>query len=200
MAYLDEEIAKRFKQQRMKKIEEEKKLREKELDEKVDFEEIKKGILEGECEVHDRVFQFQRYEICDGRFGINIPYIKTIVQNDLPQLFKVADNELGFSCTVSSSDEKQEFFELGFYKKMIEKNLKKVTYKWLEEGVELVNGYKISYLDFITMTGMGSIHQNMWFVMGPHGQTQVVVNYDHSEHKYWKHLIKGIRETFEVIG
>ena len=198
MAYLDEDIAKRLKQERMKKIAAEEQKREKELEEQIDPEEIKKGVLQGECEVLDRTFQFKKYEICDGRFGIYIPYVNTIMQNDLPELFKTADNELGFSCTVSSTNEKKDFFELEHYKKMIQKNFKKVTYKWLEEGAELVCGYKVSYLDFITMTGLGSIHQNMWFVMGPHGQTQVVVNYDHLEHKYWKHLIKAIRETLEI--
>ena len=182
----------------MKRIAEEEKRKEKELEEKIDPEEIKKGILAGECEVLDRTFQFKRYEICDGRFGIYIPYINTIVQEDGPQVFKVADDDLGFSCTVSSSDVKRDFFELDHYKKMIQKNFTKVTYKWVEEGAELVNGYKISYLDFITLTGLGNFHQNMWFVMGPHGQTQVVVNYDHKEDKYWKHLIKAIRETFEI--
>lgn len=198
MAYLDEDIAKRLKEQRMKRIAEEEKRKEKELEAQIDPEEIKKGILAGECEVLDRTFQFKKYDVCDGRFGIYIPYINTIVQNDLPQLFKTADNELGFSCTVSSTNEKKDFFELDHYKKMMKKNLKQVTFKWLEEGAELIGGYKVSYLDFITLTGLGNIHQSMWFVMGPHGQTQIVVNYDHQEDRYFKHLVKGLRETLEI--
>lgn len=200
MAYLDEEIAKKFKMERMKRKAEEEKRIEQELESQVDPEEVKRGILEGKCEILDRTFQFQKYEICDGRFGIYIPYINTILQNDQKTLFKTADNELGFSCTVASTDDKSDFLALDVYKQRMQKNFKKVTYKWLEEGMQVIYGCKVSYLDFITMTGLGSFHQNMWFVQGPYGQAQVAVNYDHLENKYWKHIIKGIRETFEING
>lgn len=200
MAYLDEEIAKRLKLERMKRKAEEEKKIEKELESRVDPEEVKKGILNGRCEILDRTFQFQKYEICDKRFGIYIPYINTILQKDQNNLFQTADNDLGFSCTVVSTDDKSDFLALDVYKQRMQKNLKKLTYKWLEEGMQVTCGCKVSYLDFITMTGLGSIHQNMWFVQGPYGQTQVTVNYDHLENKYWKHIIKGIRETLEING
>jgi len=200
MAYIDEEIAKKFKKERMKKQKEEQERIEKELEATVDPELVRQGILDGRCTVLDREFEFEQYTICDGRFTIHIPSDRIMIQNDEKALFKTANNELGFSCTVAATEDKSEFLPLNVYKENMVKNMKRLNFKWLEEGAQMINGCKVMYLDFITLTGMVNVHQNMWFVMSPQGQTQVVVNYDHAENKYWKHIIKEIRNTFEING
>lgn len=198
MAYIDEEIAKKFKMERLKKQKEEQDRIEKELEASVDPVAVREGIIAGKCTVLDREFEFEKYTICDGRFSINIPSDRIIIQNDEKGLFKTANNELGFSCTVSATNDKSEFLSLNVYKENMVKNMKRLNFKWLEEGAQMISGCKVMYLDFITLTGVVNVHQNMWFVMSPYGQAQVVVNYDHAENKYWKHIVKEIRNTFEI--
>lgn len=200
MAYMDEEIAKQFKKERLKKQREEQERIEKELEAAIDTEAVRQGMIAGKCKVLDREFEFKKYTVCDGRFSINIPSDRIIIQNDEKTLFKTANNELGFSCTIVATDEASDFLSLDAYKKNMEKNMKKLNFKWLEEGAQMMNGCKVMYLDFITLTGVGNIHQNMWFVMSPYGQAQVVVNYDNNEDRYWKYIIKEIRNTFEIKG
>lgn len=99
-----------------------------------------------------------------------------------------------------ATDDKTEFLPLNVYKDNMVKNMKRLNFKWLEEGAQIINGCKVMFLDFITLTGVVNVHQNMWFVMSPYGQAQVVVNYDHADNKYWKHIIKEIRNSFEING
>lgn len=73
MAYIDEEIAKKFKKERLKKQKEEQERIEKELEATVDPGLVRQGIIEGKCIVLDREFEFEKYTICDGRFSIYIP-------------------------------------------------------------------------------------------------------------------------------
>lgn len=200
MAYIDEEIAKKFKKERLKKQKEEQERIEKELEATVDPGLVRQGIIEGKCIVLDREFEFEKYTICDGRFSIYIPSDRVIIQNNEKSLFKTANNELGFSCTVVATDDKTEFLPLNVYKDNMVKNMKRLNFKWLEEGAQIINGCKVMFLDFITLTGVVNVHQNMWFVMSPYGQAQVVVNYDHADNKYWKHIIKEIRNSFEING
>ncbi len=200
MAYMDEDIAKAFKQERLKRQAEMQAQLDKELEAQLDEEAIKQGILEGQCSIFDRTFSFSEYSVCDGRFTIQLPDEGIVIQHDDNTVFKSANEELGFSCNIVTTDEKAAFEPLSVYKENMMKNLRKVQFKWLEEGAQMVDGYKVMYLDFITLTGMVNIHQNMWFVMGPYGQTQIVVNYDHSEEKYWKPIIKAIRSTLLIHG
>lgn len=198
MVFIDQEIAKKLKQERLKKQKQEREKMEQELESMVDADAVRKGIMSGKCTILGREFTFEKYTVCDGRFSINLPSEGILIQNDDKALFKTANNELGFSCTIASTDDKSEFLPFDTYKENMMKNMKKVTYKWLEEGAQMIDGYKVMYLDFITFTGVVNVHQNMWFITGPHGQAQVVVNYDHAEDKYWKHIIKEIRNTFEI--
>ena len=198
MAFIDEEIAKKMKKERLKKQKAEQEKLEQELEATVDAEAVERGIINGKCTVLGREFAFETYTVCDGRFTIHIPSEEILIQKDEKELFKSANNELGFSCTITSTDEKEDFLPLEEYKQNMLKNMKKVTFKWLEEGAQMIGDCKVMYLDFITLTGIVNVHQNMWFVMSPYGQAQVVVNYDHAEDRYWKHIIKAIRNTFEI--
>lgn len=198
MTYIDEQIARKFKQERLKKQEAENERKEKEAEALIDAEMVRDGILNGKCTVLDRQFTFAKYTVCKEHFSIWLPTENIEIQNDEEDLFKSANNELGFSCTIAATNDTSDFQPLSVYKENMINNMKKVSFKWLEEGAQLVDGYKIMYLDFITLTGIVNVHQNMWFVAGPYGQAQVVVNYDHAEAKYWKHMIEQIRNTFEI--
>ena len=200
MTFIDEEIAKKFKKERLKKQKAEQERIEQELESMVDADAVRKGIVNGKCTVLGREFPFKKYTVCDGRFSIHIPSEGILIQNDEKTLFKTANNELGFSCTIAATDEKSDIQTLDKYKQNMMKNKKQVTFKRLEERARIIDGCKVMYLDFITFTGVVNVHQNMWFVMSPYGQAQVVVNYDHAEDKYWKHIIKEIRNTFEING
>lgn len=198
MSYIDESIAKKFKKERLERLRKEQEEQERAMDATIDEEEIIAGIKSGKCQIFDRVFEFEQHTVCDGRFSIYLPKEGMVIQNDLKELFKSVNDDLGFACNFASTDEKMEFQSLEFYKEKMEKGVKKVPFKWVEEGVQFIDGYKLMYLDFINLTGMVTIHQNMWFIMGPYGQAQAVVSYDHKEKKYWKHIIKALRNTLEI--
>lgn len=198
MPYMDEEIARVLKRERLKQQAEKQALIEKELESSIDEEEVKQGIINGQCSVLDRIFSFEQYTICDGKITICLPSKEIVIQNDEKNLFKSANEDLGFSCTAAVTDEKSEFEPLSVYKENMMKNMKKLSFKWVEEGAQIVCGCKLLYLDFITLTGVVNVHQNMWFIMTPYGQSQIVVNYDHAEEKYWKPIIKAIRNTLEI--
>lgn len=198
MAYMDEKIAKMLKKERLKRQAEKQLELEKELESQIDEEEVRNGIADGKCSVLDRTFTFEQFTICDGRFSIYLPSEEILIQNDEKNLFKSVNEMLGFSCTAVATDEKADFEPLHVYKKNMEHNLKRISFKWLEEGANMTCGCKIMYLDFITLTGVVNVHQNMWFIMTPHGQAQIVVNYDHAEEKYWKPIVKAIRNMLEI--
>ena len=200
MAYIDEEIAKILRKERMKEQEEELLQEEQEADDAVDEDEIIEGIRNGKCVLWDRIFEFAHYTILDGRAEIYLPSEEINIQKDETTFFQSLNNEVGFSSSIVLSDIMEEFSPLSVYKDNIVKNMRKtgMKFKWQEEGSLFSGKGKIQYLDFISMSGLGAIHNSMWFVMTPYGRLQTTLNYDHEEHKYWKHLMRGLMKLFEI--
>ena len=82
MAFIDEEIAKKLKQERLKKQKEEREREERELEAMVDDEEVRKGILNGKCTVLGREFsQSQNELICILRFVITCNLVQAVDEN-----------------------------------------------------------------------------------------------------------------------
>lgn len=198
MAYIDEEIARVLKKERLKVREEMKKKEEEELDKTIEKEEVIAGIKEGRCKIFDKEYIFSHYVICGGRMEIDLPSTGIEIKNDQDNIFQSLSIELGFSCNAVLTDCKDEFEELSHYKEMMMKNMKNLPFQWEDEGSIFTNGLSIKYLDFIIMTGLGAIHNSMWFVMTPYGQAQLNLNYGQEDHRYFKHLINAMMKTLKA--
>lgn len=196
MQYMDEKIAMTLKRERMKKHHIEKEQEEKVLADSIDEEKVKEGILAGKCGVLDHQYEFAEYEACEGRFHILLPKKGLVVTKDIDTVFQASSDELGFSCTISATTNQDDVLSMADYRKKIEKGLSQFQYKWVEEGVQMVDDYKISYIDYVMLTGMMKLHNQMWFFKDKHGFCECVLNYDEEEKLYFKPMIKGVRETF----
>lgn len=198
MPYIDEEIAKIMKRERMKVQREIENVKEQELEENIEQDDIIAGIKEGQCQVLDRIFLFSHFLICGGRIEIDLPSQEIEVKVDQDNFFQSLNMDLGFACNGVLTDEKSEFKEMSHYKEMMKKNMKQLSFKWVEEGSLLISGVNLQYIDFINGTGLGAVHNSMWFFMTPYGQAQFNLNYDHADHKYFKHIIPAIMKTLKI--
>lgn len=198
MPYIDEEIAKKLKKERLKLIRAENEEKEREFDESIDPCEVREGIKKGKCRIGDREFTFSRYSACEGKFNVYLPNEEILIKRDTNANFQTVNDDLGFSFTLLISPVEGSIKTPEEYKKAIRNNLRKLNNKWLSDGVTIVEGRKMLYMEFVTITGLVIVHQNMWYWDTPYGVVSIVVNYDHKENKYWKHIIGEIRNTIEL--
>lgn len=199
MTYIDEEIAKIMKRERLK--EQERLLTEQEdiLDEAIDEEELIEGINQGKCIVFDKEISFGHYLVCDKRIEIDLPSNDIEIKTNQEGIFQSLNMDMGFGCNIVLTNDKSDFKSLSHYKDMMVKNMKKLTFKWNEEGSLLISGgLMLKYLDFINITGLGVVHNSMWFVMTPYGQAQININYDQELNKHFKHIVRAMMKTLKV--
>lgn len=200
MAFIDEEIARMVQKERKKEREEELKQKNKEEEASIDEKVLIESIKNGTCTIFDRTYFFQSYTILGERIKVYLPCEDISIRQDNKMGFQSLNMEMGFSSNFILSEIKEEFEPLSFYKDNLIKNMKPsgIQFKWVEEGSIFSNGIKILYLDFINNTGLGSVHNNMWFIMTPYGRLQCTLNYDHEEDKYWKHMMRALMKLIEI--
>lgn len=200
MAYVDEEIAKMLRRERMQ----EKKVKEQEQEKKeatmLDEKEIIKGIENGQCTIFDKTFEFQSYKILGEKIQIYLPKENLEVKVDDKEVFTALQMEEARSFQYAINGIKKEFEPLSKYKENMKNNLKEsnMQFKWVEEGCILQNNLKIQYLEFINPTGLGTIHNHMWFVMTPLGQMVCNLNYNEEDKKYWRPIANALMKLIEL--
>ena len=200
MPYVDEQIAKILRKERMreKKAQEEEQRKQEEL--LIDEEEILKGIEQGECTVIDRQFVFEERTILGNRVKVYVPCKELQVQKNFQEVFIAGENEYGVGINYVISKEKEQIKSWDVYKKNIQENMEqsKMHFKWMEEGC-LINGeLKFQYLEFLSINGLGTLHNHMWMADTRHGRMIINLNYEHQEEKYWKPMIKAMIRKIEI--
>lgn len=200
MPFIDEEIAKMVQKERKKEREKEEKQRRIEEDASIDAEFVMEGIKSGACTIFDRTYLFQKYSILENRVSLYLPSEDITIRLDDKNAFQSLNMEMGFSSNIVLPEIMEEFEPLSAYKLNMEKNLKSsgIHFNWLEEGSVLANGSQLLYLDFLNVTGLGSVHNSMWFIMTPYGRLMCTLNYDHGDDRYWKHMMRGLMKLIEI--
>lgn len=200
MTFVDEEIAKMLRRQRMQEKNTEQQEKEEKEAAMLDEKEIIKGIEKGSCTIFDRTFLFQPHKILKGKAQIYLPMEELEIKVDDQEIFTAIQMDEARSFQYTLNGIKQEFEPLSVYKENMKKNLKKTNmqFKWIEEGCILKNNMKIQYIEFINSTGLGTIHNHMWFIMTPYGQMICNLNYNHEDEKYWRPMTKALMKLVEI--
>ena len=116
MGYLDEEIAKQLRKERMKeKKEREEQETAKELDQ-LDEEKIADDMEKGYCTVIDQQFSFSRRDILGERLSVLVPDGKLIVQSNFQELFVAGDDQYEVGLNYVIAEEEQVFHDWEVYK------------------------------------------------------------------------------------
>lgn len=200
MVYLDEEIAKQLRKERMKeKKEREKQETAREL-EKLEEEKIAGDMEKGYCTVIDQGFSFARKDILGGRLSVLLPDGNLTVQSNFKELFVAGDDqyEVGFNYVIAEGE--QAFQDWEVYKQNMQNGLKEsnIRFQWLEEGCVLNRENKLHYLEFLTSTGLGMLHNHMYICDLEEGRLTVNINYKHEKETYWKVLVKIMMEKMQL--
>lgn len=197
---VDEEIAKMLRKERVKARKLEEEARERKEEEELDLEEVKRQMKEGELKLYDREFSFEMRDLLKNRIRVILPFDGIVEKKNLDEVYESMSDELAFSSHFVLEEGAADFMELDVYKKNMEKNLDGtgLSFKWNEEGAMMVNGVKLQYLDFVTTTGLGAVHNSMWFIYCKYGRLLCNINYDHKEKRYWKPIVSAMMQTIEV--
>ncbi|WP_432665106.1 hypothetical protein R9X47_02425 [Wukongibacter baidiensis] len=102
---------------------------------------------------------------------------------------------------ISFFNKKAEELELKHYKEQVAKNMKKeanTDIQWLEEGLFMENGYKITYVAFTCPVEESFIYNFIFFTTK--GEKTVIINFNCMEHQLedWETVGKAIMQTVEV--
>jgi len=200
MPFIDEEIARMVQKERKKEREKEEKQKRLDEDASIHTEDIAEGIKSGACTIFDKTYLFQKYTILEERVSLYLPSEELEIRINEKGAFQSLNMEMGFSSNIVLSDIMEEFELLSVYKDNMEKNLKPsgFHFNWLEEGSLLSGGRQLLYLDFLNVTGLGTVHNSIWFIMTPYGRMQCTLNYDHEDDRYWKHMMRALMKLIEI--
>lgn len=199
---VDEQIAKMLQRQRMKERKEEEAQKRKQEEALIDEKEIMEGIRNGECMVLDHKFVFEEKMILGDRVKCYLPCKELQIVSNFKEVFTAAENEYGVGIHFILSDEEKEKLQTwSVYKQNIQNNLKKsqMKFKWIEEGCFMNGELKLQYLEFISSTGLGTMHNYMWAAETKYGRLAANLNYDHDMDKYWKPVIRAMMKIMEIV-
>lgn len=198
MAYIDEQIAKMLRNERKRQTND---ILEVEEDEKVDELAILNGMEIGNCMVFDKKIEFQTREILNNRIKIYVPEKSSQVKFDTENVFTMAENRYNLGYNYVLGEDNEPILSWEEYRDKMQEGMKGIIarFKWLEEGCELNQENKLHYIEFLTMTGYGTIHNHMYIADTKHGRLKININYSHEEEKYWKPVVQAMIKKMEII-
>lgn len=197
---VDEEIAKMLRKERTEARKKEERERELQEEEALDMEDVLRQVRSGTLELYEREFVFEEKSLLKDRVHICLPTEGIEVKRNLDEAYEDMSNVLAYSSHIMLELDAKEFMAMDVYKKNMEKNLEGtgLSFKWIEEGAMMCNGLNVQYLDFVTASGLGAVHNSMWFIHCRYGRLLCNINYDHKEKRYWKPIVKAMLQTVEV--
>ena len=198
---IDEEIAKMLRKQRIANKKEEERKQEILEQESINEEELLEQILKGHAELQGHEFDFKRLDLLENRVSIMLPdYPDFVVEDDKDMFYNTYSNELGYSCNLVLLENETQLEPMKVYKERMEKGTKQsgLRYKWQEEGIVLVHGLKIYYLNFLVNTGLGTVQSCMYYAYTKYGRFTCTMNCEHKDSIYWKPISKALAQTIIV--
>lgn len=202
MAYLDEDIARMLRNERKKeKLKMEQEQLKKEM-ESIDEEKIATDMEKGFCVVLDREFKFQQKNILANKMQVFLPDGNLIERCNFAEMYTAGDDRYEMGINYVLAQEKEEFQSWEVYKTNMEEGLKKskIRFNWIEEGCILNRQIKLHYLEYLTTTGMGVIHNHMYMADLGEERLTVNLNYLDKDQKYWKVLVKIMMDKMQWLG
>lgn len=199
MTYIDEQIAKMLRRERMKEQKEEKIKQKEEEKAQIDLDEIEKGMVCGECNVLGQAFVFDCKEILNHQVKVYLPNKDFKILRSFADFYSGGDNAYGYGVNFTLSEDEMETWDI--YKQRMKESLEKgnIHLKWLEEGCILNKGLKIQYIEFLTISGLGTFHNHMLMVNTKYGKLTSNLNYEQKDEKYWKPITEVMIKNIEIL-
>ena len=201
MTLMDEEIAKLLRKAKTREklqVEEQNYEEEKE---QLDEAEIGIQMEQGECTVFDRQFIFTEKIILNHRIKVYIPDKNLYIKANVADAFIAGENSYNVGMNFILAEDDTPILSWEEYQKKMKSGMDKINirFKWIEEGCLLNQEVKLRYLEFLTMTGLGTFHNHMYMADTKYGRLTINLNYDDKNSKYWTPLIHVMMNKMEVI-
>lgn len=201
MPYMDEEIAKMLRKERMKEKEKQQQQEIEQEKEKINEEQLAEEMEKGECFLFDRSFRFSQKIIMNKRLKVYIPDKNLEIKYNFQELFVAGENAYSFGLNYALAEDGTPIQPWNTYKKNMQDGMKEVNmkFKWIEEGCVLNQENQLHYMEFLSLTGLGTIHNHMYMADTKYGRLTINLNYLHEEERYWRPLVQVMIKKMEVL-
>lgn len=198
---MDEEIAKMLRKERMKEKEKQERQEIEEEKEKIDEEQLAEEMENGECFLFDKSFLFSKKIILNNRLKVYVPDKNLQIKYNMQELFVAGENAYSVGLNYALAEDDMPIQSWNTYKKNMQDGMKEINmrFKWIEEGCVLNQENKLHYMEFLSMSGLGTIHNHMYMADTKYGRLTINLNYDHKEEELWYPLVQVMIKKMEVL-